>query len=79
MTLVRFDNDGVDYDDGLRLMTEGALTLNGIDCFRVGIYRQRGTVYVREGTVYPDRRRGAGAMRADKLRSAVLTELAAAD
>lgn len=79
MKLIRFDNDGVDYDDGLRLMTEGALTLNGVPCFRVGIYRQRGSVYVRERTVYPDRRRGAGAMRADKLRSAVSAELAAAD
>lgn len=77
MRLVRFDNDGVDFDDGLRLMTEGALTLNGAPCFRVGVYRRRGEVYVRSGTVYPDRRQGARSMCADTLRSVVAAEMKA--
>lgn len=79
MALVRFDNDGVDYDDGLRLMTEGALTLNGVPCVRVGVYRQRGHVYVREDTVYPERRPGTRSTRAEKLRSAVMAELKRGD
>lgn len=69
---VGFDNDGCDFDDGLRIMTEGEIRLDGQFVVRVGLYRRQGdvNVYVREATVYVPTGPTARSMDAKKLRAA---------
>ena len=52
--MVDFDNDGVDFDDGLRLTTEGEFRFDGNWIVRVGVYRryQGERDFEREATVH---------------------------
>ncbi len=68
-----FENDGVDFDDGVRLMTEGEIRLDGVFVVTVGLYRKQpdGSAYVREATVRVPTGPTARSMDAKKLRTAV--------
>lgn len=71
--LVHLDNGVRDYEDGVRLMTEGLVNFGGVRVARVGYYRLTadGNSYARQDTVLLPFPGDGMRMRAGTLRSRV--------
>lgn len=72
-SLVYLDNSAWDYEDGVRLMTEGVVNFNGVRVARVGYYRRipGENIYARQDTVLLPFPGDGMRMRADTLRTRV--------
>ncbi|MCJ2016487.1 hypothetical protein MKK84_03450 [Methylobacterium sp. E-065] len=70
---VAFDNDGVDFEYGMRLMTEGEIRLDSQFVVTVGVYQRdrEGAAFIRQRTVRVPTGPTARSMSGDKLRAAV--------